>query len=99
MLCGPCGRTMLTFLSFLCKMKPDIGRRETDMTNGYTITIAILLLVLIVLIVRFILMHGSPKTPSCDGNCFGCTVGCGSRFSPEKKQFDEIMNKTKNHEK
>ena len=69
------------------------------MTNGYTITIAILLLVLIVLIVRFILMHGSPKTPSCDGNCFGCAVGCASRFSPEKKQFDEIMNKTKSNEK
>ena len=46
------------------------------MTNGYTITIAILLLVLIVLIVRFILMHGSPKTPSCDGNCFGCNNRC-----------------------
>ena len=69
------------------------------MTNGYTITIAILLLVLIVLIVRFILMHGSPKTPACDGNCFGCAVGCASRFSPEKKQFDEIMKKTGNDEK
>ncbi len=63
------------------------------MTSGVTTLIGILLLVLIVLIVRFILMHGSRKGGGCTGNCGSCGVGCMSRFSPEKKKFDEIMNR------
>lgn len=67
------------------------------MTNAFTTMIGILLLVLIILAVRYILMHGSRKGGGCTGDCSGCGMGCASRFSPERKQFDEIMkNRKKN---
>ena len=67
------------------------------MTNAFTTMIGILLLVLIVLAVRYILMHGSRKGGGCTGDCSGCGMGCASRFSPERKQIDEIMkNRKKN---
>ena len=54
-----------------------------------------LFLVLIILAVRYILMHGSRKSGRCTGDCGGCGMGCASRFSPEKRQFDEIMKNRK----
>lgn len=67
------------------------------MTNAFTTLIGILLLVLIILAVRYILMHGSRKGGGCTGDCGGCGMGCASRFSPERKQLEEIMkNRKKN---
>lgn len=61
------------------------------MANGATTLIAIGLLVLIVLIVRFILKHGSAQNGGCSGNCGSCGMGCTSAFSPERKQFEDAM--------
>ena len=65
------------------------------MPNAFTTMIGILLLVLIILAVRYILMHGSRKGGGCTGDCGGCGMGCASRFSPERKQFEEIMKNRK----
>ena len=62
------------------------------MTNGFTTFIGIMILVLIVLCIRYILKHGHSSTPGCAGrDCASCGMGCASRFSPEKKDFDRIM--------
>ena len=49
--------------------------------NIYTTIIGIVILVLIILAVRYILMHGSRKSGRCTGDCGGCGMGCASRFS------------------
>ena len=61
------------------------------MANGFTTVIGILLLVGIVLIVRYILKHGSKKASSCNGNCGSCGMGCMSAYSSERAQFEESM--------
>ncbi|PNH18219.1 hypothetical protein B6K86_09665 [Lachnospiraceae bacterium] len=70
----------------------EIGiKMRCGMANGATTLIAIGLLVLIVLIVRFILKHGSAQNGGCSGNCGSCGMGCTSAFSPERKQFEDAM--------
>jgi len=66
------------------------------MTNGFTTLIGIGLLILIVLCIRFILKHGSKTASGCTGNCGSCGIGCMSRFSPEKKDFDKVMKQAEN---
>ena len=62
------------------------------MTNWFTTLIGILILVAIVLIIRYILMHGSHTASGCTGNCGTCGMGCASKYSAEAKRFEEIMN-------
>lgn len=59
--------------------------------NGFTTFIAILILVAIVLIIRYILKNGSHNASGCTGECGTCGVGCASKYSPEAKRFEEIM--------
>lgn len=61
------------------------------MTNGFTTAIGILLLILIVLAIRYILMHGSKKNAGCTGSCSTCGIGCMSRYSMERDKFERVM--------
>lgn len=72
-----------------------LKRGITAMPNAFTSLIALLILALIVLTVRFILKRGAARGGSCGGDCGSCGAGCASAFSAERKHFEEVMRERK----